>query len=211
MLQTEKPSRLARCSVCVHIITFVLASDMIGIVLDPVAKSPHGGAGDEQSLLMGIEEEETEIPRSKLSAPGPRHVITSTELKLAANESQSYQWPGPSKAIVVDVNHSDIKKQYSVTMIDLSNRVHKYAILDICQRMSSDVWEQFANALLLPSTVIDKLRAEAAVEERYYLMLKGWLSGTRSHTFNELQELLVRFNFVDAVSEIKRRLSANIS
>ena len=104
---------------------------------------------------------------------------------------------------MVNVNHADPKKQH---FIDFSKRIHKLAILDICQRLSSDIWEEFASALMLPSTTIDKLRVEKAVEERYYMMIKGWLGGSKSHTFSELQELLERFNCQDAVSTMQSRL-----
>ena len=165
-----------------------------GILLHPVTSS---SLKPYEPLCFNKDGAET----SKLKSSAP-HFSNPEQVTGTAN-SQSYRWPHPSRAVVVDVNHADQKKQH---FIDFSNRVHKFAILDICQRLSSDIWEEFASALMLPSTTIDKLRVEKAVEERYYMMIKGWLGGSSLHTFSELQELLERFNCQDAVSTMERRL-----
>lgn len=130
----------------------------------------------------------------------------SSRSESASSGSQQCTFSKLGKAQVVDVNHRQLQNSFS--KIDITNRAHKYAILDICQLLHGEKWEQFALTLRLPRTTIGKIRAELASEERYYLTIKGWVSGAESHSFYELREVLKMFGNDDAFPAIEERLGS---
>ena len=53
--------------------------------------------------------------------------------------------------------------------VDISITKHKYAILDVCQRLPASVLVQFAQNLNIPPERIRTINADVAmVEEKYY-------------------------------------------
>ena len=92
--------------------------------------------------------------------------------------------------------------------IDLRNRMHKFAILDISQRLRANKWQQLARKLGIPNETIQQLkRTESVTEECYYQVFKEWLNNTKGDaTFELLQDVLVSCNQRSAMEIVRRRL-----
>ena len=94
------------------------------------------------------------------------------------------------------------------TSIDLRNRIHKFAILDISQRLRANKWQQLARKLEIPNETIQQLkRTEIVTEECYYQVFKEWLNCKKEDaTFGLLQAVLVSCNQRGAMEIVRRRL-----
>ena len=94
--------------------------------------------------------------------------------------------------------------------IDLRNRTHKFAILDVSQRLRANKWQQLARKLEIPNETIQQLkRTESVTEECYYQVFKEWLNHTKGDaTFGVLQDVLVSCNQRSAMEIIRRRLTS---
>lgn len=92
--------------------------------------------------------------------------------------------------------------------IDLRNQMHKFAILDISQRLRANKWQQLARKLEIPNETIQQLkRTESVTEECYYQVFKEWLNNTKEDaTFELLQDVLVSCNQRSAMEIVRRRL-----
>ena len=92
--------------------------------------------------------------------------------------------------------------------VDLRNSTHRFAILDISQRLGADRWSAIARKLCLQEDDIQRIqKAESCVEERYYKMLKQWVKLRQDGaTFAALQDALTSCNQTAAVSVVVRRL-----
>jgi hypothetical protein len=92
---------------------------------------------------------------------------------------------------------------------------HKYAILDVCQRLppTVSVMNDFAQRLNVPQDKVRQITNDSTMqEERYYQMLKLWLGegggGESKRTFMELQDALVSCQQLTASDIILRRLQS---
>jgi len=91
--------------------------------------------------------------------------------------------------------------------IDMKNRMHKFAILDISQRLRANKWQTLAGKLEIPNTTIQQLtKTENVVEERYYILFREWLNYKReAATFAVLRDILEACDLKIAVDIIFRR------
>ena len=91
--------------------------------------------------------------------------------------------------------------------IDMKNRMHKFAILDISQRLRANKWQTLAGKLEIPNTTIQQLtKTENVVEERYYKLFREWLNCKReAATFAVLRDILETCDLKIAVDIIFRR------
>ena len=89
-----------------------------------------------------------------------------------------------------------------------TNRFHRYALLDVSQRLSPQTWRQFGSYLGLDETFLRELEEEEdEIEERYYSILMEWIG--RGHaTFQHLCEALSHFNENVALTILKDRLDS---
>ncbi|CAI8010036.1 hypothetical protein GBAR_LOCUS6666 [Geodia barretti] len=101
------------------------------------------------------------------------------------------------------------------SIIDMSLIKHKYAILDVCQRLppSVSVMNDFAQRLNIPLDRVRQITNDSTMqEERYYQMLKFWLGegggGESKRTFMELRDALVSCQQLTASDIILRRLQS---
>ncbi|XP_003391780.1 PREDICTED: uncharacterized protein LOC100638322 [Amphimedon queenslandica] len=94
--------------------------------------------------------------------------------------------------------------------IDTRNRGHKFAVLDICQRMTKNHFKQFVSYLGLDSTRIEAIiREEPLLEEQYYTALKEIIeSKGAAVTLNDLKEGLRLCLRHDLVALVMRRIEA---
>ena len=70
----------------------------------------------------------------------------------------------------------------------LEDTAHKFAILDISQRLNYDKFIKFSQSLGLTQNVIERARSTNDLhEEQFYLILKTWIQEKgNSATFNQL-------------------------
>jgi len=75
--------------------------------------------------------------------------------------------------------------------IYMKNRMHKFAILDISQRLRANKWQTLAGKLEIPNTTIQQLiKTENCVEEQYYKLFREWLNYKReAATFAVLRDI----------------------
>jgi hypothetical protein len=99
---------------------------------------------------------------------------------------------------------SRLRKQ----IVDISVTKHKYAILDICQRLPASILSHFAQRLNVPLDKVREISANFSMkEERYYQVLKYWLSASKSGgTFEDLQGALESCQQQPVCDVIDRRL-----
>ena len=92
--------------------------------------------------------------------------------------------------------------------VNLRNSTHKFAILDISQRLGADRWSAIARKLCLQEEDIQEIQTtESCVEERYYKMLKQWVKSRQDEaTFAALRDTLTSCNQTAAVGVVLRRL-----
>ena len=94
--------------------------------------------------------------------------------------------------------------------IDMTNKVHKFAILDVVQRISIERWTRFTSLLGLSEETIQVLSRKRATEEKYYHAIKEWL-----RTKNERATFMALNDFLEQCSEhgaqviMKMRLEYN--
>ena len=94
--------------------------------------------------------------------------------------------------------------------IDMANTVHKFAILDVAQRISSKHWDYFSSLLGLSKETLQDLSKEKATEEKYYNAIKEWLKIKRERaTFAVLEDLLEQCSQRGAQIVMKKRLEYN--
>ena len=94
--------------------------------------------------------------------------------------------------------------------IDLRNRMHKFAILDISQRLRANKWQQLARKLEIPNeTILQLKRTESVTEECYYQVFKEWLNKKGDATFGVLQDVLVSCDQRSAMEIVRRRLTSH--
>lgn len=92
--------------------------------------------------------------------------------------------------------------------IIMNNRRHKYAILDVSQRLPELKWRDIGGRLKLGEAFLSKLTKEG-IEERYYLMLKKWVdSSGGGATFSKLQRLLLELEEGSALVVLEARLNS---
>ena len=86
--------------------------------------------------------------------------------------------------------------------------MHKFAILDISQRLRANKWQQLARKLEIPNETIQQLRrTENIAEECYYKVFKEWLNCKKGDaTFGLLQAVLVSCNQRSVMEIVRRRL-----
>ena len=107
-----------------------------------------------------------------------------------------------------DANSAITFEEILQTSIDLRNRIHKFAILDISQRLRANKWQQLARKLEIPNQTIQQLKStENVTEECYYQVFKEWLNYKKGDaTFGLLQAVLVSCNQRSAMEIVRRRL-----
>ena len=94
--------------------------------------------------------------------------------------------------------------------IDMSNTVHKFAVLDVVQRVSIKHWDKFSFFLGLRDETIQLLSREKAQEERYYKSVKEWLKVYQHKaTFAALSEILEQCSEHEAQIAMNSRLECN--
>ena len=92
----------------------------------------------------------------------------------------------------------------------MANTVHKFAVLDVVQRISINNWTRFSSLLGLSKETVEVLSREKASEERYYKSINEWLKMKRERaTFAVLNELLEECREHGAQIVMKRRLECN--
>lgn len=81
-------------------------------------------------------------------------------------------------------------------VIQLNNTNHKFAILDISQRLDYEKFVTFCRTLSLPNDTRDQIQQTNDLhEEQFYLALKYWInSSTIKATFNQLINCLKHCN-----------------
>ena len=91
--------------------------------------------------------------------------------------------------------------------INLKDTKHKFALLDLCQRLRADKWNVFAMSLQLPHDLILQFEKEQQIEERYYKTLKCWVKRKQEGaTFDALCNTLKSCSQENAIIVVKRRL-----
>ena len=69
---------------------------------------------------------------------------------------------------------------------------HKFAILDISQRLESSKFKDFCSRLGLHVDSINNIEEEHTLsEEQYYHALKTWIANKKKATFRELSDYLI--------------------
>lgn len=102
------------------------------------------------------------------------------------------------------------KQEILQVQIDMSNTVHKFAVLDVVQRISLNHWTRFSSLLGLSKEIVESLSREKAPEERYYKSIKEWLKLNREGaTFAALDGLLEQCNERRAQIIMRKRLECN--
>ena len=94
------------------------------------------------------------------------------------------------------------------TPIDLRVTTHKFAILDLAQRLSIDSWEQLAGELDMSRhrELMQKLSTEKAVEEKFYKLLKEWVQVKNEEaTYAALHNAVEACDQRTALSVVRRR------
>lgn len=92
--------------------------------------------------------------------------------------------------------------------IRMGIRRHKFAILDVSQRLREPKWRDIGVRLDLDEVFLSKLTKEC-IEERYYLMLKEWVELSRGGaTFSRLREVLVDLEEDIALLVLEARLNS---
>ncbi len=98
------------------------------------------------------------------------------------------------------------------TVIQLENTIHKFAILDISQRLDYDKFVVFSRMLELSDDLIEAIRGTDDLhEEQFYSVLKRWIQNTRSATFNQLIKCLRACNEAHLIPFLKKRLHVHNS
>ena len=93
------------------------------------------------------------------------------------------------------------------TPINLNSTRHKYAILDAAQRIEKSCWRQMATNLEISERTIQTLAKERAVEERYYKMIKEWITFKgEGATFEVLKNVLETNSQTIAIEAMASRL-----
>lgn len=92
------------------------------------------------------------------------------------------------------------------TPINLLDKTHKYALLDVCQRLPLERWYQIADLLKLSNDTVERLGKEESAEERFYKTLKEWVRGEDEACFEELEMVLMRCGGEGAIVAMKMRL-----
>lgn len=103
---------------------------------------------------------------------------------------------GPQETAVYDI------------AIKMSVRKHKFAILDVSQRLPETKWQDIGVKLDLGEVFMTKL-AKECTEERYYLMLKKWVESSEgTATFSHLRDILVDLEEDTALLVLEARLNS---
>ena len=95
--------------------------------------------------------------------------------------------------------------------VNLNLKPHKYAILDVCQRLHSSSFHTICDQLHLPrDSVCEILARETLTEEQYYRALMLWLGRREEQgdgTFAQLCAALTATNENTALACIKQRIN----
>ncbi len=87
-------------------------------------------------------------------------------------------------------HESAMQSIYSVP-INVTIKKHKFAILDICQRLPFAKWEEIGIKLGMESAFIDDLSKEEEIEERFYAMIMKRIEiGDGRMTFLDLRDII---------------------
>ena len=123
----------------------------------------------------------------------------------------TYTIAGSSYSVLVSTASERATKQEILQVpIDMSNVVHKFAVLDVVQRIPPNHWTRFSALLGLSKETVELLSREKASEERYYKSIKEWLKVNREGaTFAALSELLEQCNEQRAQIVMRKRLECN--
>ena len=123
----------------------------------------------------------------------------------------TYTITGSSYSVPLSTASERASKQEILQVpIDMANVVHKFAILDVVQRISLNHWTRFSSLLGLSKETVELLSREKASEERYYKSIKEWLKVNREGaTFAALSELLEQCNERRAQIVMRKRLECN--
>ena len=92
--------------------------------------------------------------------------------------------------------------------VNMSDKHHKFAILDICQRMKSNSFEQFCMALQLDKDTVCLIKdRENITEEQYYSAFCIALdSHPDSFTFDKVKDALLACSRTDLITLIINRI-----
>ena len=98
------------------------------------------------------------------------------------------------------------------TPIQLEDTRHKFAILDISQRLNSTKFVSFSKSLGLSDGIIDEIKKREEVqEEQFYLVIKHWVLGKEKATFNKLINCLQTCGEDHLVEYILQRLNTKVT
>ena len=88
--------------------------------------------------------------------------------------------------------------------------MHKFAILDVVQRISLRHWNTICSRLELSRETIHEIQREESTEEKYYNAIKEWLKVKREEaTFAVLNDLLEQCRQHGAQIVMRKRLECN--
>ena len=108
------------------------------------------------------------------------------------------------------ISESASKQDILEVPINMANIVHKFAVLDVVQRISPNHWTRFSSSLGLSKETVELLSREKESEERYYKSIKEWLKVNRERaTFAALNELLEHCSERRAQAVMRKRLECN--
>ena len=122
-----------------------------------------------------------------------------------------YSTAGSSYSVPLSTSSERAARQEILQVpIDMANIVHKFAVLDVVQRMSLSHWDKFSSFLGLGKETVEVLSREKAVEERYYKSIKEWLKTNRERaTFAALNGFLDQCSEHRAQVVMRKRLECN--
>ena len=122
----------------------------------------------------------------------------------------SYAGSSFSVSLSTASDRETLYRQSLQVPIDMRNKVHKFAILDVVQRISVNHWILFTSLLGLNKKTVEVLWKEKATEEKYYHAIKEWLrmKGERA-TFAALHDHLEQCSERGAQAIMKMRLESN--
>lgn len=102
----------------------------------------------------------------------------------------------------------DIETDPCDAVIIIQDRYHKYALLDISQRMLRRNWKQFGHKLKLRDDFLTKLeKSEKNLHERYYKLLVGYVEEYQENaTFKIIRKVLRECNENLAAAILEERL-----
>lgn len=95
----------------------------------------------------------------------------------------------------------------------MTKRNHKFALLDVCQRMEADHFKQFCIEMGLDRESAERIiRQEPLPEEQYYNALKELVQGSSNPlTFNDVKDGLLSCSRMDLVTLVINRIKCTTS